>query len=156
MIIYIGADHRGYALKEELKAFLSGQAYTVEDKGNTAFDPLDDYPDFAAAVAREVSASPEGSRGILICHSGAGVDFVANKFPNVRSVLGFSADQVFDARHDDDVNILSLASDFIESTEAKKIVKVFLSTPFAREERFLRRLEKVARIEAEIVNLRES
>ena len=147
MIIYIGADHRGFKLKETLKNFLQNAGYTVNDMGNTEYLEGDDYPDFAKLVAQKVSANPADSRGIVICASGVGVDIVANKFPNIRSALGFSPDQVVEARSDDDVNVLALASDFLEEEEAKKIVSVWLQTPFDGDERDKRRIEKIRQID---------
>ncbi len=147
MIIYIGADHRGFKLKETLKQFLQREGYTVNDMGNTEYLEGDDYPDFAKLVAQKVSANPADSRGIVICASGVGVDIVANKFPNIRSALGFSPDQVVEARSDDDVNVLALASDFLEEEEAKKIVSVWLQTPFDGDERDKRRIEKIRQID---------
>ncbi|MEX2033059.1 MAG: RpiB/LacA/LacB family sugar-phosphate isomerase [Candidatus Colwellbacteria bacterium] len=147
MIIYIGADHRGFKLKETLKQFLQESGYTVSDLGNTQYFEGDDYPDFAKLVAQKVSADPQNSRGILICGSGVGVDIVANKFPNIRSALGFSPDQVVEARSDDDVNVLALAADFLEEDEAKKIVSVWLQTPFDGDLRDKRRIEKIRQID---------
>ena len=147
MIIYIGADHRGFKLKEVLKQFLKEGGYTVSDMGNTQYFEGDDYPDFARLVAQKVSADALNARGILICGSGVGVDVVANKFPNIRSALGFSPDQVVEARSDDDVNILSLAPDFLEEDEAKKSVSVWLQTPFDGDERDKRRIEKIRQID---------
>jgi ribose 5-phosphate isomerase B len=147
MLIYVGADHRGFNLKERIKKVLQEQGYEVFDFGNTNYDEGDDYPDFAAAVGKRVGLEFDKARGILICASGVGVDIVANKFPNVRSALAISSDQIYDARHDDDVNVLSLAADFITEEDALKIVKVFLETPFAGEERFKRRLQKISDIE---------
>jgi RpiB/LacA/LacB family sugar-phosphate isomerase len=147
MVIYLGADHRGFELKEVLKQFLKDEGYEVADAGNLEKEEGDDYPDFGAAVAEKVSRNAETARGILICGSGAGMDIVANKFRQVRSVLGFSADQVFDARRDDDVNVLSLAADYLAEGDAKNIVRAFLKTPFAGEERHRRRLRKLSDIE---------
>ncbi len=147
MLIYIGADHRGFNLKESLKIFLKNQGYEVVDVGNIHYDDKDDYVDFAVAVAKKVSLDSEASRGILICGSGAGVDIAANKFRNVRSVLAISPDQVYEARHDDDVNVLSLAADFTSETDAQKITETFLETPFGKEERHQRRIDKISRIE---------
>jgi ribose 5-phosphate isomerase B len=147
MVIYLGADHRGFELKEMIKRFLRDEGYEVADMGNTQKVEGDDYVDFARAVAEKVSRDPVKARGILFCGSGAGMDIAANKFRRVRSVLGFSADQVFDARHDDDVNVLSLAVDFVSENDAKNMVRVFLGTPFGGEERFRRRLEKISDIE---------
>lgn len=147
MVIYLGADHRGFELKETIKQFLKDEGYEVADMGSTEKVEGDDYVDFAKAVAEKVSSDPVQARGVLLCGSGMGMDVTANKFRHVRSVLGFSTDQVFDARHDDDANVLSLASDFLTENDAKEIVKIFIKTPFGNEERYRRRLEKIADIE---------
>ena len=84
MIIYLGADHKGFKLKEYLKNSLKEKGYEIVDLGNDSYDENDDYPDFASAVAQRVSVDYEQSRGILSCGSGVGVDVVANKFKNVR------------------------------------------------------------------------
>ena len=148
MIIYIGADHGGFALKEQLKTVLSGDGYEVVDMGAAALTPDDDYPDYAKLVAAKVSEAPSSARGILICRSGAGVDIVANKFLDVRSALAISTDQVYQARHDDDVNVLSIAVDFTDPEAVLKMIKIFLSTPFATEVKYTRRLQKISVIEA--------
>lgn len=150
MVIYFGADHRGFHLKEALRVFLKEQGYETVDMGNLQYNEEDDYPDFAAAVAKEVGLDPERRRGVLICGSGVGVDVVANKFGNVRSALALSADQAYEARHADNANVLSLAADFISEGEAKKTVQMFLETPFGKDERFRRRLEKANQIETEL------
>lgn len=149
MTIYFGADHRGFALKEQLKAALKSDGYSPEDVGAAALAPDDDYPDFAAAVARKVGADPMNARGIVICGSGFGVDIVANKFSGVRAVLATSPDHAYAGRHDDDANVLALAADFTDSGEALRIAKVFLSTPFAKDERYARRIGKIAKIETD-------
>jgi ribose 5-phosphate isomerase B len=117
--------------------------YEVADMGAKEVVPDDDYADYAAAVAKKIALDPEQGRGIVLCGSGAGVDITANRFKKVRSVLGFSPDQVYAARHDDDVNILALASSFTSEEDAKKIIKIFLLTPFGDANRFLRRIEKM-------------
>lgn len=147
MVIYIGGDHGGFPLKEFLKIYLKNQGYETADMGNLHLDPQDDYPDFAAAVAKKVSMDPNGSRGILICRSGAGVDIVANKFRDVRSGMGISPDQVFHMREHDDINILSIASDFTAEADAQKMVNVFLETPYTGEARHQRRIDKISQIE---------
>ena len=147
MVIYFGADHGGFELKGRLMAFVKGMGYETADMGDTAPNPDDDYPDFAAKVAEKVSADPANARGILICRSGAGVDIVANKFKGVRSALATTPDQAYDGRHDDDANVLSLAADFTSPEDAERIVKVFLGTPFGGDARFERRLGKIKEIE---------
>ena len=93
MRIYLGADHRGFELKEQVKSWLTANEYEVEDVGDFQFDPDDDYVDYALKVAESIEGSEEDSRGILLCGSGHGVDIVANRFPHVRAILGFN-DQV--------------------------------------------------------------
>lgn len=147
MKTYIGADHRGFKLKEALKSFLIERGDEVIDVGNDHYDENDDYPDFAGTVAKEVAKDPALSRGILICGSGVGVDIVANKFKGVRSALIFNPDQAYLSRNDDDVNILSLAADFLDTDEVKKITEVWLGTAFSGEEKYKRRLEKIKNLE---------
>ena len=149
MTIYLGADHGGFNLKEHLKSVLKNDGYDVVDCGPATHVEGDDFPDFAAAVAKQVSRSPELSRGILICRSGFGMDIAANKFPKVRAVLPMSPDHAYQARHDDDANVLCFAADFIDEAAAENITKVFLSTAFAKEDRYARRLQKIADFEKE-------
>lgn len=147
MLIYIGADHRGFELKESLKKFLKDQGYEAVDLGNDHYDENDDYPDFAATVGKAVNEDPENRRGILICRSGAGVDIVVNKFKGVRSVLASNPDQAYLSRNDDDTNVLSLASEFINTESAQKILLTWLKTPFSGEEKNKRRLQKISDLE---------
>ena len=148
MTIYLGADHGGFDLKESLKSMLKNDGYDVVDCGASERVEGDDYPDYAAAVALNVSHASDQSRGILICRSGFGVDITANKFPKVRAVLPMSPDHAYQARHDDDANVLCFAADFMNEVSAENIMKIFLSTPFAKEERYARRLQKIADIES--------
>jgi len=146
-MLYIGADHRGYNLKEALKAYLKELNFNIEDMGAFELNPEDDYPDFAAAVAKKVAENPEENRGILLCGSGVGVDIVANKIKGVRSALCFDANQAKASRNDDNTNVLSLASDFTAEEKAKEIVKTWLETPYAKLEKYERRLNKIKDIE---------
>ena len=146
-MIYIGADHRGYKLKEALKDYLKELNLEYEDLGALQIIFDDDYPDYAILVAKKVSENPRENRGILICGSGVGVDIVANKFKGVRSALIFNPEQARMSRNDDNTNVLSLSADFIEEDPAKEIMKVWLETPFSRLERYARRLEKIKEIE---------
>lgn len=147
MKVFIGADHRGFDRKEFLKAKLSGLGVDVVDCGAAAKVEGDDYPDFAASVAKSVLGEAH-SLGILACGSGAGVDIAANKFKGIRSVLGITPEQVSAARSDDDANILSLASDYVSDDESLRMVLNFLNTGFdSKDERYVRRLEKITQIE---------
>jgi|SRR6185436_11365712 len=146
MKIYLGADHGGYKLKEEIKNWLKEWGYSYEDFGADKFDAEDDYPDFAWPVAVKVGHE-QGSFGILICRSGQGECIVANKAKGARAALSWNEKTAHAARNDDDANILCLAADYTGLDEAKKIVHTFLSTPFAVEERFVRRVNKVKKID---------
>jgi len=146
MTIYLGADHGGFALKEKIKQVLLQEAYEVIDLGPETLVPDDDYPKYGAKVADVVNKQPNTDRGILICRSGFGMDIVANKFPHVRAALPMSPDHAYQARHDDDANILVLAADFTDEENALKIINTFLSTPFAKEERYQRRLDEIDQI----------
>lgn len=145
-MIYIGADHRGYQLKEILKKYLEEKGHILRDTGAFEYNKEDDYVDFASAVAERVSKNP-GTVGIVICRNGVGVDVTANKFKNVRSVLGFDAEQVRLARNDDDANILALPSEFVTEKQAKEIVDIFLKTRFQSQEKYIRRLNKLKELE---------
>lgn len=144
MKVYIGADHRGFALKEQLKQQLSG--YEVVDVGAFSHEPQDDFVDFASAVAQKVATDNE-SRGILICGSGAGMCIAANKIAGIRCSVGHSVEEVRASRHDDDINVLALPADFVPASEAPKIIDAFLTTAFLPEERFVRRIAKITNLE---------
>lgn len=146
MIIYFGADHRGFDLKETLKKFVQDKGYEISDLGDTQKNPEDDYTDFAMAVGKKVGEDAQ-SRGILVCGSGAGMEITANKFKGVRATVGFLRDQVFDARNHDDINVLVLSADFVSVDDAQQMVKLFLDTPMSPEPRHARRLQKIVELE---------
>ncbi len=148
MVIYFGADHLGYQLKEILKKFVKSKGFEVADLGNDHLDENDDYPDFAEKAAESVSRDYENARGIIICGSGVGVDVVANKFIKIRSALVTNPDQAFDSRNDDDANILALAANYTTPEDAQKIVTVWLSTPFSNSEHHRRRVQKIIELES--------
>lgn len=146
MKVFIGADHRGFKLKESLKEHLLSRGVEVGDGGAVALDPQDDYPDFAYRVARAVAREP-GSFGVLLCGSGMGMDVVANKVRGVRATVGYSKESIMHARARDDINVLTLPADVLTESQAAALVNLFLATPFGGEERDRRRLAKVAAVE---------
>ncbi len=152
MLIYIGSDHKGFALKEKLKLFLSARGYSVADLGAKTYEEGDDYPPYAAGVAKRVSDEFETARGIVICGSGVGVDVVANKFRRVRCALASSPDQAFDARNDDDANVLALGANYLDDPTAQKIVTTWLQTPFSGENRHRQRLGQITELEDKVFN----
>lgn len=147
MKIFIGADHRGYELKEKIAKWLFEMEYPYQDLGAYHLDPNDDYPKYAEQVASLVAAT-EGSRGVLLCGSGVGVDVVANKFDGVRSSIGKSVPQVEAGRNDDNMNVLVIAADFTTEKEAKAMLIAFLETKYAEKARFEKRLQEIKEIEA--------
>ena len=150
MTVYIGADHRGFALKDFLKGALGKAGYDVVDMGNSVLNLHDDYPDFARAVAEKVRERPNDNRGIVICGSGIGADVTANKSKGIRSALAFSIEQITAGRKDDNVNVLALAADFVEEHQAEAMAVAFLTTPFGEEERYQRRVDKIQEFEDRI------
>lgn len=151
MVIYIGADHRGFELKKQIKNDLQLAGYSVVDLGNGVYDEDDDYTDFAEKVASKISLESETSRGIVICGSGVGADVTANKFKNVRCALVGNSDQAFDSRNDDNSNILALGANYLDIDDAKKIIVTWLETPFSGEERHKRRLDKISELEVKLI-----
>lgn len=145
--VILGADHGGYHLKEVLKQYLSNLGYQLEDKGAYHLDPTDDYPDFVFPVAQAVAADTQGSRGIVIGRSGNGEAIAANKVTGVRAALATNTKMAQKAREHNDANILALGADFINEEEAKKIVKIFLETPFSGKPRHRRRIKKIQSFE---------
>jgi len=148
MKVYLGTDHAGFELKEQIKSFLQEQRYEVEDCGAFTFDKTDDYPDFIAKAAINVSKNPN-SKGIVFGKSGAGECIVANKIKGMRAILGFNKKNVELSRLHNDSNVLSLGSAFVNVALAKELVKLFLETPFSGEERHKRRIEKIKQIESQ-------
>ena len=146
MKIYIGADHRGFKLKEKLKSWLKQKKYAIEDMGAYELDKADDYTLYAEKVALMVRDNV-GSRGLLLCGSGVGVDVVANKFDDIRASIGKTPKQVKAGRKDDDLNVLVIAADFTTESDMKKMVSAFLKTKYVKTVRHERRLEEISRIE---------
>ncbi len=143
MTVYIGADHRGFHLKEKLKAWLLEQKHEVLDCGNSYHDPDDDFPDFSFAVSDRVIKDP-GSRGIVICGSGGGVTIAANKVKGIRCAAAVHVADVKHNRQSNDINVLALSADHTDADEAKELVRAFLTTEFVGEDRHVRRLNKIA------------
>lgn len=142
-MIYLGADHRGFKLKEEIKKFLAEKNFSFQDMGNFKYDENDDYVDFAKLVAQKVSEKSNEHKGILICGSGVGVDITANKFHGVRSALADDIATAKQSREHDNTNVLSLPSDEVDFDLAKKIITVWLETPFSNGEKYKRRISKI-------------
>ncbi len=146
MKIFIGADHRGFELKEKIARWLFEMDHAYMDLGAEKLDPKDDYTKFAENVASLV-AKNEASRGVLLCGSGVGVEVVANKFDGIRASIGKSVLQVEAGRRDDDMNVLVIASDFTTEKDAKAMLIAFLETKYENIARHERRLEEIEHLE---------
>lgn len=147
-MIFIGADHRGFELKNRLKKRLIDEGYEITDLGNDHLDENDDYVIFAEKVARAVVENID-SFGVILCGSGAGVDMVANKIDGIRSALVFDVIRAKQAREDEDANVVSLPADTLDEESAIEIVKTFLTTDFSGAARHIRRLKELEKVEKE-------
>ncbi|MEM7582389.1 MAG: ribose 5-phosphate isomerase B [Acidobacteriota bacterium] len=144
MIIAVGADHAGFALKELLKRQLEAQGHQIEDKGAFSEESVD-YPEFAGAVASAV-ASGEAERGLLVCGTGIGIGIAANKVDGVRAA---TCNDLFTARmsrEHNDANVLALGSRVVGEGVAAEIVKTFMESRFEAG-RHQRRVEKIHALE---------
>ncbi len=140
-MIYIGADHAGFNLKEELKKYLKELGYEFEDLGNKELDSQDDYPDFAFQVAKKVVETK--GQGILICATGSGICMAANKVRGVRGSVAWDEFTALQAKEHNNANIICLAGKVLDVEAAKKIIRLWLEADYAGEERHTRRLGKI-------------
>lgn len=144
MKVYIGADHNGFHLRNQVIGYLKRAGYDVTDDGDNQPDPDNDFPVFAQKVVKDVLASDDSdSRGILLCGSGQGMCMAANRFKGIRALLGYNREAVRSARNDDDANILCLPASTLNKEELNVLVETFLSTPFANAPRFVRRIREM-------------
>jgi ribose 5-phosphate isomerase B len=128
MKIALGADHRGFELKEKIKKYLTDLGHQVTDFGTHSNQSVD-YPDFGFKVAESV-AKGKSDFGITFCWTGNGMNMVANKVKGIRSALCINEEMARLTRAHNNANVLALASKFVSEDQAKKIVDVWLSTEF--------------------------
>ena len=146
--ILIAADHAGFKFKNVIKEMLENElGYAVEDVGATEFKEDDDYPDFGAALAKRVRET--GWPGIALCGTGIGICTVLNKHKGIIAGLGFNLQAAEAMKNDENTNVLCLAGRLLGEDYAKAIVRKWVETPFSGEERHVRRLEKIKKIEQE-------
>ena len=127
-MIAIGADHGGYKLKEEIKKYFEEQGIEYKDFGTYSEERVD-YPDIAKEVSKAVQ-SKKCDRGILICRSGYGMSMVANKFKGIRSAPCFEETAAKFSRMHNDSNMLALGADYVTTSKAIQIVRVWIATEF--------------------------
>jgi len=155
MRILITSDHAGFELRKALYSHLKDAGKDVSDSGPYENNPDDDYPDFIAPVALEVSHDPNNTRAIIIGGSGQGEAIMANRFPRVRAVVfngqyaphgRETPDEIYYSRMHNDANVISLGARFISIEEAIAAVDKWLNTPFSNEERHVRRIKKIEQL----------
>ena len=151
MRVAIGVDHGGFVLKSDITSIVLAAGHAPLDLGAYELDATDDFPDFAKAVAVSV-ATGESDRGIVICGSGVGASVAANKVQGVRAAVCHDTYSARQGVEHDDMNVICLGARIIGSTLSEKITINFLKSTFIEESRFLRRLEKVQKIELENFN----
>jgi len=140
--VLIASDHAGYELKEQIERILRDRGFEVEDLGTTNAESTD-YADYAHPLAKRV-ASGEVNQGVLICGTGLGMAYVANRYPHVRAAVAWAPEIAALARSHNDANVLVLPARFVSPEDAEKIVDNWLTTKFEGG-RHARRVEKIER-----------
>jgi ribose 5-phosphate isomerase B len=146
MRVGIATDHGGFELKSQLLEELRSLGHEVVDFGAFEYDKADDYPDFVIPLAQAV-ARGEVERGLAVCGSGVGACVAANKVPGARAALIHDIFSAHQGVEDDDMNIMCLGGRVTCYALAVDLIRGFLGARFKAEPRFIRRLDKVARLE---------
>lgn len=146
MKIAIGADHAGFEVKEQIKKQLEEMNLEVEDLGTNSLDSVD-YPDYGAAVGREV-ASGKADEGIIVCGSGIGIAIAANKVHGVRAAQAWNEETARLARQHNDANVLSIGARVTPEAEIPKIVQAWFDAKFEGG-RHAGRVAKISKLEEE-------
>jgi ribose 5-phosphate isomerase B len=147
MKIYIGADHNGFQMHNELIRYLVAAGYEVEDVGNTKLESDDDFPTYASQVAHKIlETNDQDARGILLCGSGQGMCIAVNRFKGIRACLGYDQASAKAGRNDSNCNVLCLPANSLDQNTANLIVETWLNAPFEGAERFNRRIEAIDKL----------
>lgn len=147
MIVAFASDHAGYPLKQHLVDLVQNLGHQTLDLGTHNETPVD-YPDYARALGLAIRGRA-ARRGILICGSGVGASVAANKVPGVRAAICHDVYSAHQGVEHDDLNVLTLGARIVGIALAEDLVRSFLNAEFTREERHLRRLAKISKLEAE-------
>ena len=140
--IPIASDHAGFEMKEHLAKALKGLGYDVEDLG-THSPTSTDYPDFAHPVAERVERG-EVKRGVLLCGTGLGMSYAANRHHGVRAAVAWSPEIAALARKHNDANVLVVPARFVSEEDGVQILKTWLETEYegGRHERRVAKIER--------------
>ena len=141
MKICIASDHAGFELKAKVIALLHDLSYEVKDFGPNTLESVD-YPDYAKKVATSVSSN-ECQMGVLICGTGLGMSYTANRFKGIRAALCTNEFMARMAKEHNDANILVLGARVVGLDLALSITQVFFSTEFSRNERHVKRVKGI-------------
>ena len=149
--IHLATDHAGYTQKEYIKTFLEEKGYSVIDHGAFELDPTDDYPVYIQPAIVQVSkAHNTNVVAIILGGSGQGEAIVASKYPHIRTTVCYGGDMAREivklGREHNDANVLSLGIRFIEEQDVLELVNIWLNTSFTKEERHVRRLAMIEKI----------
>ena len=145
MRIVVGADHRGFALKDVIAGHLRAEGHDILDAGTNNDSPVD-YPDVAIAAGGAIRDGL-AERGILVCGSGVGAVIAANKLTGIRAGLCHDTYSAHQGVEHDDMNLLCIGSRVVGGELALEVVRAFIGAKFSGEERYRRRLAKVAALE---------
>jgi ribose 5-phosphate isomerase B len=138
--ILIASDHAGFELKEKIEQALGDLGYEVDDLGTNSAESTD-YADYAHPLAEKVSTG-EVKRGVLLCGTGLGMSYTANRYPHVRAAVAWNAEIARLAREHNDANVLVLPARFVDDKQGVEILKTWLDTPFEGG-RHARRVDKI-------------
>lgn len=144
-MLYLGSDHAGFALKEQIKVFLKSEKIAFEDLGVHSEESVD-YPDYAEKVGKKVVQNAK-NRGILVCGTGIGISIAANKVTGIRAALIYDDFSAKAASEHNDANIACFGGRTQKPAKVKRWIRIWLQTPNSSEERHRRRVKKISAIE---------
>jgi RpiB/LacA/LacB family sugar-phosphate isomerase len=146
MRVVLGSDHAGFEMKQNILAHVRAMGHEVMDVGTDSASPVD-YPDFSEALGRAI-IKKEADRGIMICGSGVGATIAMNKIPGIRASVCHDCYSAHQGVEHDNMNVLVLGARVIGIQLAQDLVWMFLGAEFTAEERHLRRIDKLQKLEA--------
>ncbi|MDO8741087.1 MAG: ribose 5-phosphate isomerase B [Candidatus Woesearchaeota archaeon] len=145
-MLFIGADHAGFKLKEFIKNYFIKEGISFADVGALKEVPADDYPDFALKLSKAV-AKNKGSQGILICGTGVGMCIAANKVKGIKAANVYDEYTAKFSRLHNDANVICLRGWEVDFKRSLESLKIWLNTKFDGDKRLVRRINKIKRIE---------
>jgi len=149
MKILLASDHAGFELKNKIKDFLIEEKFEIEDMGAHTLDIDDNYTEIMMPLAMRILKDTENTKAVIFGKSGQGEAMLMNRFPGIRAIVyhGKNLEIIKLVREHNDSNILSIGADFVDFEEAKEAIRLWLSTPFSNQERYIKRIEQMDNIE---------